>query len=1000
MFRTGLRAIVAVLRWASALVTRRGPRPIRSSPDVVHPTRADLPKAALALANVESTLSHRESADVPDAEHPVPRIVSMSNPAGVDSEAAVMLEAPLRACEFETEENCCADQSPLEPLSPEHAPSQDSAVGEESRIELSVLDTAEESLSLRTPDVTMSTEYEVEKRFSAEGPEQLGEAVVPQESVGARDVDALVNAPGTTDSLPKPYELHSEVPLVPEVAPVQETGLATTDGSTSFPALTNDSVAFAESLDHEPLFGTQGTPTEGDGPRTALVDSGRERKPQSSTVPDARNELEEQDARDLGQQEPARTAHPKSSSRPEQRSAGERSRTARMSPDEASRPFGGVVAGTPSPEYALWNKAIVLNSLQMYASGDEVYLTITPRILAGALAEVEGVFLSPEDASTRFINSVSAMYKSRVLPHPEKLQILRRCGEDGLPECAGFLALCVLAAYRMRTEEDLAATAYYRRLEELLGCGMSGGMPRGFDGDDFEAVWLFLCGWLRQEHGRQLAMPRADVGLRRFVALPLTHVPLRQVDIERLPDVFDWAGYEPGERIAIDRMSATLAQWTRARGGFTVAGLEALGDDRRAAVLAQIAHEVECWDGSLTDASGRRTASVEIFLHWERRLPVLSYLPRRPAGFPTTFDDGEHVLDAGQEGWYEPLPMDVGDGIALRDGFSWQSEADNIHFVLRRIAADVIAMAPSEFDGPVSHGSLVFGLPGAVMCTDAVAVRVVQYLESVTGRRCAPVNAPGVPTGWRLIIGVNPIYRVQPPEGLEVLDAAANVEIIPRGGLRLGRRWAWLNSAPPTLIASGVQATEPVLIDEEPVQVDQDGIIQDEGRLTRPGVHVVQVGRIRRRLEILVPELPAGVRDGDKQGARPWSVVALPTGSWTILGARPDEIAHATSGRWGHGSLASCAFEPIWAVSFAGGRGATVRLLRDPVTPPVALERRSPLKALRRAREWADAVYGAHIRRPTFYSGAASTHSRAPLDWIAYVNAAREIKRALRAGRR
>ena len=972
MFKTGLQAIFGILRWASGLVARRAPRPIRGSPAGVHPTQPGPPEAAVALASVKSTLSDSESASLPDSEQLIPRIVS--DPAAVDP-------------------------SPSQSSSPDCAPVEESAIGEQSTTELTAVD-ADGLVSPRTPDVTLFRDEVVEDRLKAEGLEQLGKTLAAQDSVCVRTPDGMLVVLATTDSFPELHEAHSELSIVPEVVPGQNTRSATSDGDTPLPVLTIESAQFGECLDSESVGNTQAVPTEGEDVGTTQSDSWLKENQRSPGVSSADTELEEQGAEDLRQEQRVRTAPPTSPSSLKQQSAGERPRTARMSPDEASRPFVGAVAGRSSPEYALWNKVIVLNSLQMYASGDEVYLTITPRILAGALAEVEGVFLSPEDASTRFVNSASAMYGSRVLPHREKLQILRRCGEDGLPECAGFLALCVLAAYRMRTEEGLAATAYYRRLEELLGCGMSGGMPRGFEGDDFEALWLFLRSWLEREHGRRLAMPRADVGLRRFVAFPLTHVPLRQVDIERLPDFFDWAGYEPGERIASDRMSATLAQWTRARGGFTGAGLDALGDDRRAAVLAQIAHELECWDGSLTDASGRHTASVEIFLHWERRVPVLSYLPRRPAGFPTTFDDGQHVLDAGQEGWYEPLPVGVADGSELRDGFSWQSEADSICFVLRRMGADVIALAPSEFDGPVSHGSLVFGLPGAVLCTEAVANRVVQYLESVTGRDCAPVNAPAVPTGWRLIIGVNPIRRVRPPEGLEVLDAAANVEIIPRGGLRLGRRWAWLNSAPPTLIASGAQETEPVLIDEDPVEVDQEGIVQDGGRLTRPGVHVVQVGRVRRRLEILVPELPVGVRHGDDRDGQAWRAVALPAGFWTILGARPGDVAHATSGRWGHGSLASCAFEPVWAVSFGGGPGATVRLLSDPVIPPVALGRRPSLEALGRARAWADAVYGAQIRRPTFSSGAAATHSRVLLDWIPYVNAAREIKRALRVGRR
>ncbi len=678
------------------------------------------------------------------------------------------------------------------------------------------------------------------------------------------------------------------------------------------------------------------------------------------------------------------------------------SRSSRPPPESYEQPFVDSRV-TPLPdEYALWNLAVVRHLLLVDAPKDEaVYLTITPRVLASALSEVSGDTLAPDEAEARFVDVVSAMYHARVLPHPRKLQVLRRCGGDGLPECGAFLAVSVLAAYMMRTDEGAVASAYYKRLAEVLRCGLSGGLPRGFDPDEFEGLWLYLRAWLNRDQRRQLAMPGPDVSLRRYVALPLTHVPLRRVDIERLPDFFDWAGYGPGEHVAIERVTTDISQWSRARGGFTVSGMDALHDDRRPAVLAQIAHELECWDGSLTDAQGRRTASVEVFLHWERRLPVLSYLPRRPAVFPATFDDGVHILDAGQEGWYEPFPIDVAEGGELRSGFAWDASVDGIHFVLRRTGADVIAMAPSEFDGPVSHGSLTLGAPGAVLCADSVAERVRLYLESVTGKRCTPVAAPSAPAGWQLITGVNPVRRLQPPDGLETLAVAPNVDIVFTGGLRLGRRWAWLAGAPPNLVVTGLESSEPILIDGDPVHADQEGVIQHEGRLTRPGVHLVQVGRVRRRLEIVPPDLEASAVDVDAERVRHYSTaVALPQGFWTIIGARVGEVVHATSGRWGYGTLISCAFEPVWAVSFGGGPGAVVRSLTDSSLPPTRANRRIPIRDLRASRAWADAVYGAHIRRPRFCSPATSVDWRTYAVWSEYVSIAREIKRVLKSGRR
>ncbi|HEY6344399.1 MAG TPA: hypothetical protein VIY49_23140 [Bryobacteraceae bacterium] len=435
--------------------------------------------------------------------------------------------------------------------------------------------------------------------------------------------------------------------------------------------------------------------------------------------------------------------------------------------------------------------------------------------------------LAPEDAEVRFARAVSTMYHKRVLPHPRKLQVLRRCGEDGLPECVAFLGLSVLAAYRMHTDEGAAANAYYKRIDELLLCGISGGLPRGFDPDEFEGLWRFLRAWLERDHGPQLALPGSDVGLRRFVALPLTHVPLRQVDIERLPDFFDWGGYEPGERAPVNRINTDLFKWARVRGAFTKAGMDALADDRRTAVLIQIMHELECWDGSHTDSLGARTAQVELFLEWERRIPKLSFLPRRPAAFPEVFDDGVHVFEAGLDGWYETVIIGIEDGPALASGFAWESASNGVRTVLRRTAASAIAMAPSDFAGPVSHNGLLLGAPGAALCRDTLVVPARQYIEDVTGQRCLPVRPQNAPAGWTLFTDIKPVRRLPAPSGLEGLEIIANIEIIPQGGLRVGRRWAWLAEAPPMLFVTGSEPGEHATIDGDPVEVDEGSVIRD-----------------------------------------------------------------------------------------------------------------------------------------------------------------------------
>jgi hypothetical protein len=681
--------------------------------------------------------------------------------------------------------------------------------------------------------------------------------------------------------------------------------------------------------------------------------------------------------------------------------ARDRPRAPRPPPEHYEHAFVDSGLLPPAADYALWNKAIVRRCLlEDTPEVEDAYLTITPRVLASAIGEIGGGVLTPEEAEHQLAAAVSRMYSTRVLAHSNKLQVLRRCGADGLPECAAFLALSVLAAYRMHTDEGAAANAYYKRLDELLRCGLVSGLPRGFEPDEFEGLWLFMGAWLKGEHNRQLAMPGPDVGVRRYVALPLTHVPLRQVDIERLPDVFGYAGYEPGGRVAIERLDADLTRWVRSGGSFTNAGMAALRDERRLAVLVQVAHELECWDGSHRDLQGRRVAPVEVFLHWERRIPVLSYLPRRPAVFPSVFDDGVHVLDAGQDGWYEPLPIGVDDGPELHSGFAWESASNGIRIVLQRTGAWAIAMAPSEFAGPISHAGLLLNASGAVLCREEVVTSAQPYLAGVTDQRCTPLRLRGMPDGWVLFTGVTPVRQQQPPNGLESLEVVTNVEIIAQGGLRLGRRWAWLSEAPPKILVAGSGPGEAATIDGEPVEPGQEGALADRGRLSEPGLHVVQVGRVRRRIEIVEPEVPVAALVHDVADD-PRHVAALPWGSWALIGSRPGTIVFALSRHRGQGIVARCPFDPVWAISVGLGRGSIVRALSEKPLAPEGVRRLSAGRMLQCVRAWTDAIYYAGMRHPAIGPPWWSAHCPDARDvWAAYVRTAKEIKRRLKAVRR
>ena len=317
-------------------------------------------------------------------------------------------------------------------------------------------------------------------------------------------------------------------------------------------------------------------------------------------------------------------------------------------PPEDAREYAVAIQDVSSVdrEYARWNSAIVERLLLAGSSLEKALLCVNPRILARVYEDGGLGLITPEQAEKQFTTAVANVYQHRVLKYSTRLRVLRRCSGGGPPDCTAFLAGSVLAAFRMQSEEELSGNAYYRRLADLLKCEMQGAHPIGFEPPVFESLWIFLHNWLCEVHGRQLAMPKGDVGFRRFVALPLAHVPLRSLDVEKLPVFFSWSGHQPGARVGHDRLLTDLKRWQGSRNMLTPTGTRALYDDRSSAVSAQASAELEAWDGSCCESASRRSAQVEIHFDVVQRSPVFSYLPRRPTGFPRVFDDGQRVFEA------------------------------------------------------------------------------------------------------------------------------------------------------------------------------------------------------------------------------------------------------------------------------------------------------------------------------------------------------------------
>lgn len=637
-------------------------------------------------------------------------------------------------------------------------------------------------------------------------------------------------------------------------------------------------------------------------------------------------------------------------------------------------------------EYLYWNRILAARFINS-PPRSTIHLATSPRLLAGVLSENKGEKVQPPDAEARFVEAVREAYYASIADSRSGLRILRRReSASGLPLCVGFLALSVLAAHKMHSDGANSSSAYYVRLKDLLATPADpNDLPKGFATLEFEALWNFLAAWLAANTSLSLALPAAGAQ-KRYIGYPLAHVPLRQLDLEKLPAFFIRADYSPGSSVSPERIEDDFRRWANSYGMLSQAGREALEDNRAPAVLAQIRSELRLWDGSVFDTHGVQSMQVEVLLENIRRRSRISLLAPRREGYPEVFRCGE-VEMAGTQDWYDPVELTPTDGPLLEHGFTWPADGDPSR-VLRRPAGEVIVLAPNaDYSELVSRTQIPKDVSCAILCHERVAARVGLYLGTIGNGAMRPLVEGNCPQDWRLFLRVRAVrVPASIPEDFWMLDVVSETDIIPQGGLRLGR-WAWMQGAPPSLLVEGRDGRA-VSINDTPVDADEDGHLHADDMLTEPGSYTVRVGYLERTIRI-VPAVLRQLGGAASTGAEPrasWPIM-LETGCWTLIGRKPGE-AHRAPNSSGRPSLFQCAFRPVWAVSVHAGPGARVIQLSAE-----AAECSWPVQRDAQSQAWVSSIYEASIRHAVPESKLASGSEALSQAWADYAALAKAIKR-------
>lgn len=191
------------------------------------------------------------------------------------------------------------------------------------------------------------------------------------------------------------------------------------------------------------------------------------------------------------------------------------------------------------PNYESWNSAVIGYVTAGAAKGSTIFLSVDDE----AVAEVASRFLDQPVAGDPVVDLVSAVRARTV----QDDRFPPRVGLDALrgfagpqPRGAAFLAVMVLAAYRMHEEEGIDESNYFLRLRELLRLPSERCRPDGMVAGSEEPLWLAWNDHITRS-GFQASAERGS-GPQTYLRYVFSQAILRESDKDHLCRRFREAG--------------------------------------------------------------------------------------------------------------------------------------------------------------------------------------------------------------------------------------------------------------------------------------------------------------------------------------------------------------------------------------------------------------------------------------------------------------------------
>jgi hypothetical protein len=488
--------------------------------------------------------------------------------------------------------------------------------------------------------------------------------------------------------------------------------------------------------------------------------------------------------------------------------------------------------------YDRWNRAIGQHFFNVQHAGQNVFFTVDEATLWQISHDCGPPlqFASSEQAVDDFVASV----RHEVCLRGWILGVLQR---DNYPLFLGFLALQVLAVFKMREDTNWTDKAYWGRLRELLHDYTSRYMPLGLKGDQHQQLWRQgLEHWanvIQEERWGVVRLPLPKLSRERpdhvHVSLPQSQALLTLADLDRLPAFYRAADFRPREDLEVEVMQRDVGRLLDKPLLFRPDAQRVLRDDRRDLACAQICDHLRQWDGSGRTGTARLWLQVRDYDPPEldgglrakgksiREVQLEDVLrhPRYPHALHRVFrplHEGYYVTvrDAFREVWEERRYAKPGEEVLL---LVYSGE------IQRRFEQIRFDVAENE--------------------------EVEQYHAKGEGHPQDSIPLRGLPRGWgALRFQVREDLPVTLPTWCEEWLHYARLQLI--DGLRIGPQ-TWMAGAGPTVLVRARDVAT-VCIDGHFYNVTNRRVAPSQAPcLNEPGLHIAQIEG-GSRLQITIAE--------------------------------------------------------------------------------------------------------------------------------------------------